>query len=170
MPGISYPAGPADGGVQNPVRFVHNDYTEVSGPQRVRDLVAADEARALLRNRVAVINVWKPIRGPVQEAPRAVCDAQSIRPRDLVATDLRYPDRTGEVYSLTWSPDHRWFYYSNMQAEEAMLLKCFDSDPGRARFTAHTAFDDLTSPPDAAPRESIEVRTLAFFAAESEGG
>ncbi len=160
-------AGPADGGVQSPVRFVHNDYTEASGPQRVRDLVAADEARALLRNRFAVINVWKPIRGPVQEAPLAVCDAQSIRPRDLVATDLRYADRTGEVYSLTWSPDHRWFYYSSMQAEEAMLLKCFDSDPGRARFTAHTAFDDLTSPPDAAPRESIEVRTLAFFAAES---
>jgi hypothetical protein len=67
------------------------------------------------------------------------------------------------VYSLTFNPAHRWFYYPNMQADEAMLLKCFDSDPARARFTAHTAFDDPAAPADAPPRESIEVRTLAFF-------
>lgn len=154
-------------GVRNPVRFVHNDYTEGSGPQRVRDLMDAEEADVLLRHRFAVINVWKPIRGPVRMAPLAVCDAQSIEPQDFVATDLKYRDRTGEVYSLTFSPGHRWFYFPNMRSDEAMLLKCFDSDAGRARFTAHTAFDDPTSPADGPARESIEVRTLAFFAAES---
>ena len=51
-----------------------------------------------------------------------------------------------------------------MQADEALLLKCFDSATDRARFTAHTAFEDESSPPDALARESIEVRTLAFFA------
>ncbi len=152
---------------QHPVRFVHNDYTEASGPQRVRDLVDADQAEALLRNRFAVINVWKPIRGPVRQVPLAVCDAQTIRPRDLIPTDLKYRDRTGEVYALVFSPDHRWFYFSSMRADEAMLLKCFDSDTGRARFTAHTAFDDPTSPADAPARESIEVRALAFFSAET---
>jgi len=155
-------AGRSVDGVQGPVRYAHNDYTERSGPQRVRDLLAA-EAEALLQHRVAVINVWRPIRGPVQGAPLAVCDARSIAPADLVPTDLRYPDRTGEVYSLRFNPTHRWFYFSNMQADEAMLLKCFDSDKRRARFTAHSAFDDPTARPDAPPRESIEVRTLAFF-------
>jgi hypothetical protein len=157
-------AGRNADGVQGPVRYAHNDYTERSAPQRVRDLLDAEEAEAVLRHRVAVINVWKPIRGPVQGAPLAVCDARTIQPPDLIATDLRYRDRTGEVYSLRFSPAHRWFYFSNMQADEAMLLKCFDSEGGRARFTAHSAFDDPTAPPDAAPRESIEVRTLAFFA------
>jgi hypothetical protein len=151
-------------GVQGPVRYAHNDYTERSGPQRVRDLLAAAEAEALLRHRVAVVNVWKPIRGPVEGAPLAVCDARTIEPPDLVPTDLRYPDRTGEVYSLRFNPRHRWFYFSRMQAGEAMLLKCFDSAAGGARFTAHSAFDDPSAPPDAPPRESIEVRTLAFFA------
>jgi hypothetical protein len=135
---------------QEPVRFAHNDYTEGSGPQRVRDLLP-ERAETLVRNRFAVINVWKPIREPVRQMPLAVCDARSIRPRDLVPTDLRYRERTGEVYSLAFNP-------------EAMLLKCFDSDAERARFTAHTAFEDPTSPADAPPRESIEVRTLAFFA------
>ncbi|MGH7860446.1 MAG: CmcJ/NvfI family oxidoreductase [Candidatus Binatia bacterium] len=151
-------------GAQPPVRFPHNDYTERSGPQRVRDLFPREEAEGLLRRRFAVINVWKPIRGPVEETPLAVCDARTIRPEDFVPTDLLYRDRTGEVYSLRWSETHRWYYFPRMQADEAMLLKCFDTEVDRARFTAHTAFDDPTSPANPPARESIEVRTLAFFA------
>ena len=156
-------------GAREPVRVTHNDYTVRSGPQRVRDLLDADEAEARLKQRFAMINVWRPIRGPVQEAPLAVCDAQSIAPQDLVGTDLKYQDRTGEVYSVAFNPHHRWFYFPNMQKNEALLLKCYDSlDDGRARFTAHSAFDDPTSPPNAAARESIEARTLVFFAPETK--
>jgi len=152
-----------ESGAREPVKFAHNDYTFESGPQRVRDLLPA-EADQLLKHRFAVINVWRPIRGPVEESPLAVCDARSIAPRDWVASDLKYRDRTGEVYSITFNPDHRWFYFPRMQREEALLLKCYDSiDDGRARFTAHTAFDDPTSPPGASARESIETRTLVFF-------
>jgi hypothetical protein len=153
---------PAQSLAKEPVRFAHNDYTERSGPQRVRDLAGA-EAEALLGRRFAVINVWKPLRGPVETAPLAVCDARSIRLEDLVPTDLLYPDRTGEVYSLTFHPGHRWFYFPRMRSDEVMMLKCYDSDRSLARFTAHSSFDDPTSPPDAPPRQSIEVRTLAFF-------
>jgi hypothetical protein len=149
-------------GVQGPVRYAHNDYTEGSAPQRVRDLLRG-EAERLLGGRFAVINVWKPIRGPVEQAPLAVCDARTIAPEDLVPTDLRYRDRTGEIYSLRFSPRHAWFYYPRMEADEAMLLKCYDSDHARARFTAHSAFDDPAARADAPARESIEVRTLAFF-------
>jgi hypothetical protein len=150
-------------GAREPVRFAHNDYTLKSGPQRVRDLMG-DEAEALLKNRFVFINVWRPIRGPVEEAPLAVCDAQSMRLADFVATDLKYRDRTGEVYSVAFNPEHRWFYFPRMQRDEALLLKCYDSSAdGRARWTAHTAFDDPTSSSDAAPRESIEARTIAFF-------
>ena len=104
-----------------------------------------------------------PIRGPVQESPLAVCDAQSIRQDDFVASDLIYPHRRGETYAVTYNPTHRWYYFPDMQPDEALLLKCYDSAAGRARFTAHTAFDDPTSPPDAAPRESIEIRAFVFF-------
>lgn len=146
-----------------PVHFVHNDYTLDSGPQRVRDLVGGDEAEALIARRFAVINVWRPLRGPVERTPLAFCDASSMRQEDFVPTDLRYPERDGEIYSITFRDEHRWFYYPDMRADEALLLKCYDSDPRRARFTAHSAFEDPEAPDDAAPRESIEVRTLAFF-------
>ena len=146
------------------MRFAHNDYTEDSGPQRVRDLFGGDEAETLLQRRFAVINVWKPIRGPVRDTPLAVCDARSIRPPDLVPTDLKYRDRTGEVYSLKFNPEHRWFYFSNMQAHEAMLLKCFDSDRHARALHRSQRVRRPNRPADAPARESIEVRTLAFFA------
>ena len=152
-----------ENGAREPVKFAHNDYTLASGPQRVRDLFPA-EAESLLKHRFAEINVWRPIRGPVEESPLAMCDATSMTLEDFVATDLKYRDRTGEVYSVAFNPNHRWFYFPKMESDEALLLKCYDSaEDGRARFTAHTGIDDPTSVADAAPRESIEVRTLVFF-------
>jgi hypothetical protein len=151
--------------VREPVRRVHNDYTEWSGPQRVRDLLP-DEAEALLKRRFAVIQTWRPIRKPVQTAPLAIADARTLPLENLIATERRYPDRVGEIYHITFSPEHRWFYFPNMQRSELLVFKTFDSQKdGRARWTAHAAFNDPTSPAGAPPRESIEVRSLAFFAA-----
>jgi hypothetical protein len=151
------------GSPRQPVTRIHGDYTEVSGPQRVRDLMGA-EADDLLTGRFAIINVWRPIRGPLFDAPLAVCDATSLAAGDLVAQDLIYRDRSGEIYGLTYNPAHRWYYAPAMQADEALLLKCYDSArDGRARFMPHTSFADPNAPADMLPRESIELRTLVFF-------
>jgi hypothetical protein len=142
---------------------VHNDYTEWSGPQRVRDLLA-QEAEALLRRRFAIIQVWRPIRHPVESFPLAICDARSLSPRDLVVSERRYPDRVGQTYALTYNPSHVWYWFPRMWRDEALVFKTYESlADGRARWTAHAAFEDPTSSPDAPPRESIEIRTLAFF-------
>ena len=148
---------------RQPATRIHGDYTEVSGPQRVRDVMGA-EADALLRRRFAIVNLWRPIRGPLQDAPLAVCDTRTVASEDLVAQDLIYRDRRGEIYGLTFNPAHRWFYVPGMRREEVLLLKCYDSArDGRARFMPHTAFEDPTAPADKLPRESIELRTLVFF-------
>ena len=163
-------------GARVPVFAVHNDYTPRSGDQRVRDLFPG-EAADLLQRRFSLINAWHPIQGPVESFPLAVCDGRTIRPKDLIATDLVYEgddggafsraqrsDSIGEVFNLAHNPEHGWFYFPCMEREEILLFKCFDSAiDGRVRFTAHTAFDDPNTAADAAPRESIELRALAFF-------
>jgi len=155
-------AADRDGGLRQPVARVHVDHTEKSGPQRVRDLIP-DEAEQLLKGRVQIINLWRPIRGPLLDSPLAVCDARTVKPNELVAADLVYPDRIGETYSVKYNSDHQWFYVPRMTADEILLLKCFDSkSDGRARFAPHSAFIDPTTPLDAPPRESIELRTLVF--------
>ncbi len=155
--------------IKRPAKGVHNDYTLNSGPQRVRDFFP-DEAEQLLGNRFAIVNVWRPIQR-VQESPLAICDAQSIAPADFVDTDLLYPHRKGEIQSVRFSPAHRWYYFPALGPDSAILLKCYDSaTDGRARFTAHTAFDDPTSPADAPARESIETRVFVFFAPTTRRG
>jgi hypothetical protein len=149
--------------IREVVRRVHNDYTEWSGPQRVRDLLP-DEADDLLKRRFAIVQVWRPIRHPVESFPLAICDARSISPQDFVVSERRYPNRVGQTYAITYNPEHRWYWLPRMRREEALVFKVYDSSKdGRARWSAHTAFEDPTSPPNARPRESIEIRTLAFF-------
>ncbi|MFM0739634.1 CmcJ/NvfI family oxidoreductase [Paraburkholderia xenovorans] len=151
-------------GVREPVKYIHNDQTFVSGPRRVRDHLPADEAEQLLQGRVAIVNLWRPIGAPAQSSPLALCDSRSIVLNDLVASDLVYPDKVGETYALVFNPRHRWYYFPNMTPDEFLLLKIYDSaGDGIARLTAHTAFDDPTTPADAPPRRSIELRALLFF-------
>ena len=147
------------------MRSVHNDYTETSGPQRVRDLLPPDEAEARLKKRFAEYNVWRNIdHHPVEMSPLGLVDSQSIAPRDLAVCDLVYADRTGEIYQGVYNADHQWHYIPAMKRDEAILIKCYDSmKDGRARFSLHSAFDDPATPADPRPRQSIEVRTLAFF-------
>lgn len=153
-----------DGGPRQPVARVHVDHTDKSGPQRVRDLIP-EEADELLKGRVQIINLWRPIRGPLKDSPLAVADARTVRFDELVGSDLVYPHRVGETYSVKFNPEHRWYYVPDMTPDEILLLKCFDSrKDGVARFAPHTAFADPTAPSDAAPRESIELRTLVFHA------
>src|SRR5262249_22956249 len=150
--------------IREPVLWAHNDYTERSGPQRVREALP-DEADELLHHRFAIIQVWRAINQTIQSNPLAMVDALSVSARDLLVAERRYPHRVGETYQLRYSPDHRWFYFPLMRRDEALVFKVYESQTdGRARFTPHCSFVDPTSPRDATPRQSIEVRTFAFFA------
>ena len=153
------------GGPRQPATRVHVDHTAKSGPQRVRDLLP-DEAEELLKGRVQVINLWRPLFSPLQDAPLAVCDSRTVHSEDLVPSDLVYNNRVGETYSVKYNPAHRWFYVPEMRRDEALLLKIADTKTDiSARFMPHTSFSDPTTPADARPRESIEIRTLVFHPA-----
>jgi hypothetical protein len=149
--------------LREPVLSAHNDYTEWSGPNRVRELLP-DEAETLLKGRFAIIQVWRAINQPIQSNPLAIADAKSVAEEDLLIAERRYPHRVGQTYRLKYNPQHRWVYFPQMRRDEALVFKVYDSaKDGRARFTPHTAFDDPSTPPGAPPRQSIEARALAFF-------
>ncbi len=152
--------------IREPASIIHNDYTERSGPKRLCDHFSdtPDEARALLERRFAIINVWRSIRGTVRDAPLAFCDASTLAPQDLVPVERQARERIGEIQLALYNPAHRWYYFPQMRADEALLFKTFDSaTDGRARFTIHTSFHDPNAPAEAAPRESIESRCFVFF-------
>src|SRR6202050_575762 len=146
-----------------PVMNIHCDYTENSGPLRVRQLLP-DAADDLLKHRVAFYNFWKPLRRAVEERPLAMCDVTSSTEEDFITMKLRYRDRDGEIFVMRYSPQHRWWYFPRMTPDHVIMLKTYDSaTDGRARFIGHSAFVDPNTRPDAPMRESIEIRTMAFF-------
>jgi hypothetical protein len=149
--------------LREPVLAVHNDYTEWSGPQRLRDFFP-EHADALLEHRFAIVQVWRAINRPVERDPLAIADSRSLAPEDFIAAERRFPNRRGEIYQFQYNPAHRWFYFPRMHRDEALVFKVYDSArDGRARWGAHSAFVDPSSPADALPRESIEIRAFAFF-------
>ena len=148
--------------IREPAATAHNDYTEASGPRRIRDLLSPTDAERWLRGRFAIINVWRPIVGPLARSPLVLCDARTVEPGDLVVTQRRAKERIGEIYQLAFNPAQRWVYFPAMERHEVLVFKCFDSAPaGRARFAPHTAFAGPAG--DAPPRQSIETRTIARF-------
>jgi hypothetical protein len=158
-------AGVADrtpGQARQPAGRVHIDQTVDSGPQRVRDLMG-DQAEALLTRRAAIINVWRPIHHEARDWPLAFADARSVARDDLIPSDLIFPHRKGEIYGVAYNPAQQWRFVPDLQVDEAILIKCWDSDTSVAQFTPHTAFADPTTPEGTPPRESIEFRTIAFF-------
>jgi hypothetical protein len=157
-------AEPGRAALREPVLRVHDDQTFQSAPQRVRKHLSAEEAARRLQRRFAIVNFWRPVGGPVLRTPLAMCDARSIALDDLIPSDLKYPDWTGETYAVAYNPQHRWYWHSRQLPQEATLLKVYDSaTDGRARLTAHTAFEDPRALADAPPRRSIELRTLLFW-------
>jgi hypothetical protein len=155
-------AGQADRyGVGQPVRHAHTDYTPRSALRRLHELFGPHAEEGL--SRYLQVNLWRPIRGPVRDAPLALCDGASVAPGALRTVELRYPDWSGEIYYLIHEPGQRWYFASDMAVDEAWLFKNFDSaPPGPGRVAPHSSFTDPRHP-YALPRESIEVRALAVF-------
>ncbi|GAB4357397.1 MAG: CmcJ/NvfI family oxidoreductase [Kiloniellaceae bacterium] len=150
-------------GARGPASRVHVDYTAASGPRRAADVLGAEAFARLTAAgaRILQVNVWRPIRGPVERAPLALADAASVRAQDLIATDQVFPDRVGEIYHLAHHPAQRWYYAPQMTRDEVLLIKGWDSlDDGRARFTPHSAFTLPAQRADAPTRESIELRSF----------
>ncbi|KAF2232005.1 hypothetical protein EV356DRAFT_272647 [Viridothelium virens] len=145
---------------RGPVQRVHIDQTPKSAEARVRHHLP-DEAEQLLKGRYRIINVWRPLNGPVVASPLAIADSASVRDEDLVGVEHRYPDRTGETAGVKHRDGQVWYYWSGMKNDERLFLQCSDSENFSGR-VPHTAFVDPRTPEGAPGRESIEVRALVF--------
>jgi hypothetical protein len=159
-------AGGAHGHNQ-PAFGAHVDYGDRTIRDFTYDLLPRDEADRRLAGRYMLINVWRPLT-MVESAPFAVCDASTVRREDLFPSEVvgglgDFGRRSLWGFNLAYQPDHKWYWVPHMQPWEVLAFKLYDSDPDAVQFTAHSAFDDPNTPVDAAPRQSIEIRTIAFM-------
>ena len=147
-----------------PAGFIHVDYTELSAPALLSNALGG----AKPPGRIAGYNIWRVTSQPPQDMPLAVCDARSVETKDLVRADAMFdvgeePWWTFEAFLLRHNPAHRWFCYSDMRPDEALVFKSFDSEAGQPIRVPHTAFENPLCPPDAPGRVSVEARAFALF-------
>ncbi|KAF7973599.1 hypothetical protein HWV62_14758 [Athelia sp. TMB] len=151
---------------RQPVANVHVDQTTASAIARVHRHLPPADAEDLLKRRFQIINLWRPISHAALDWPLALCDYRSVNTKkDLHPVALIYPDREGETFGVAYNPEHKWKYFRGLEPDEGVLIKCFDSvqDGSVAVLTPHTGFDDPSTPDNAPPRESIELRALVFY-------
>lgn len=152
-----------------PARFVHVDYSRQSFDEFARiHLGECADAAARLGRRYAAYNIWRVITPPPQDVPLALCDARSTSADD-VTTGEAVIDAPGvpevrfgsSLYRA--NPAHRWYWFSDMRPDEALVFKAFDSDRSRVQGCPHSAFDNPTCPERVPPRASVEIRAYAFY-------
>jgi hypothetical protein len=148
---------------RKPVPRVHVDYTTESGYKRLDELMPKEEADRLRKTPFAVIQVWRPLKGPVDDAPLGMIDAETVSKDDLMPLSLHFPERVGQTYALKHNPNHRFYYAKGIAVDEAYVFVCYDSRADRARFTPHTGFLDHGTSAGAPLRESVELRSYCFW-------
>lgn len=160
--------------LQGTLPCAHGDYTARSGCSRAEQLLSPYVDAALLKSalskRVAIVNVWYPCE-PVESDPLVMCTWKSCDPRDVQTSRITFSNRIGETYRVSPQPRQNWVYFSDMQPNEAILLKTFDSlEDGTARWSLHSAFGLPRDASKAAPqpRVSLEIRVLVLWAPEAK--
>lgn len=152
-------------GRRQPAGNVHIDYDEASFRIWAQQEMGEAQANRLLAGRWAAINVWRGIT-PVERRPLAFMDGRTVAQEALLTVPIY--EHVGQPtpfagYNVKYDPAQKCYYFPDMQPHEALVFTLFDRDPSRTQHVAHSAIDDPTSRPDAAPRASFEVRTIAFF-------
>lgn len=154
---------------RHPAYHVHNDYTFETGKARAASVLGEDVVASFAGKRMIQINVWRSIDGLVEKDPLALMDATTLDNKDLVKTKISFNDmktggkHTGEIFALKKNPNQKWYYYPQMDAHEAILIKGYDTDDAHSCFAMHTAFALSEQGEHTKPRQSIETRTYAFF-------
>jgi hypothetical protein len=164
-------------GVQPPAGEAHIDTEPSRADRQAKQVYRKFRPDGPGYSRYIYGSFWRTFSPPPQDCPLALCDNRSVADDEGVPNVLQVVDQIPEGEAMFapmddeskpaaaifhFNPNHRWWYFSNMQRDEALLFKFHDSDRSRAWRVPHTAFWDRSFP-DANIRESIETRIYAFF-------
>ena len=157
--------------VTNPARRVHGDFSPTQFGERLdhadAETLVAQVARGRTLSHWIAVNVWQPVSPPPYDTPLALCEAGSVQADDVLVgrgSVPGAPEFEVDLLLFRHSPDYRWSYFSALEPGEALAFCGLQAAPrGGWRTAPHSAFDNPICPPDAAPRMSVEMRTLALF-------
>ena len=166
------------GGIQPPAGEAHVDANTATARRMAEHTYRTHFPDGPGFKRFLVSSFWRTFSPGPQDVPLALCDGRTSfggeeKSNTLYIVDefpegdaLTAPDpeEGGKLAATIFShhPGHRWWYFRNMQPDDALLFKFNDSDQSRTWRCPHSAFRD-GGEPGAQVRESIECRSVAFW-------
>ncbi|VUC26949.1 unnamed protein product [Clonostachys rosea] len=148
--------------VLKPVQAVHVDQSPRGAMKQARNILG-NRLDGLENKRIRIVNIWRPIRHPVDSWPLAVCDGSTVPQEKLLAVDHVRKYYVGESLYPIPSLDYRWYYLNRQTRNEVILFKNFDSKADvLAKCCPHTSFMKEIVSSSSQPRESIELRALVI--------
>lgn len=151
-----------------PANFVHLDFTAKSARQFLHWSADAAGVDPGTFRRFVIYQTWRAISPGPQDNVLCICDGRSVTAQDAVVFDASvgpHDQPGGEFESRLCrpGPEHRWYYLSNMEPDDLLIFKGFDSDLPESMNAMHTAFDNPLAGDDAPPRVSVEARFILLF-------
>jgi hypothetical protein len=178
MGGMMRASGATSASVQPPAAEAHVDFTESCAARIAERLYRTARQAGPGYRRFIAFSLWRVLSAPPQDMPVALCEGGSVRDdegthntkvdvSEIPTGEALFAPIEGEenmsaATIFHYSPAHRWWYFPDMEPEEVIFIKFYDSDHGKAWRCPHTAFRDNTRP-DAHPRRSMEFRAIAYF-------
>jgi hypothetical protein len=147
--------------------FIHLDVTKKSVQRFLEFSLAAQEPPLAPWRRFVLYQTWRTLTDPPQDNLLTLCDRLSVPQSDVVFYDAIIGEKgtaleSIEARSCRYGEGHRWWYASNMGAEDLLIFIGYDSADPEAVQPFHTGFD-LPGCESATPRGSLEARIFAFY-------
>lgn len=155
---------PRRANVPETVHCIHVDYSERSAPAAAAAAMRRHGRKPAPGCKITAFNVWRATSPPPQDVPLAVCDRRSLAPQDMVRADA-YDSPAAisdhvEYQLVRFNSAQRWAYFPDMNRDELLVFKQFESGLARPSGCPHSAFADPACPSNAFPRSSIDGRVF----------
>ncbi|KAF5686955.1 methyltransferase [Fusarium circinatum] len=167
---------------EKPTNMAHIDFTE-GDVERMLRIKFGNRAEEVLGHEWKVVkygtvstlrhttdpsvdySAWKPLIGPSNDWPLAVCDARTVDyTKDTMPCDIVYSQWVTENQQIHYNPEHKWYYLPDQTTDEVLLFKSAESSAKKAQAVPHGSFHNPKARKDERPRESIDCRFIVFYA------
>ena len=147
--------------------FIHLDVTESSVKSFLEFSLEAAGREFAPWSRLLMLQTWRTVSDPPQDNLLALVDRTTVPSSDVVMYDAVIGEKDTaleliEARGCRYGPGHRWWYASDMGAEDILVFVGYDSGRPDAVQPFHTGFD-VPGHGQATPRASLEARFFCFY-------
>ncbi|KAG6988947.1 hypothetical protein G7Y79_00067g095620 [Physcia stellaris] len=97
---------------------------------RKKRLGEDEDISMILKSRVKLLNVWRPLHSTVQSWPLALLDYQSLQAANVHPCNLwrhKFEDR-GQTMAFSHADGQQWYYLDSHRTDEVTMIKIWDND------------------------------------------